>query len=39
MIYSPEFETMSRDSLKQLQFERLQSTLHRVYKNVAAFSS
>ena len=37
MIYSPEFETMSRDNLEQLQLERLQLTLHRVYKNVAAY--
>lgn len=30
----PKMEGMSRDELRQVQLERLQSTLHRVYKNV-----
>ncbi len=29
-----DYRTASRDEIEQLQFERLQSTLHRVYKNV-----
>jgi phenylacetate-CoA ligase len=31
------FETMSRDDLAQLQIERLQTTLNRVYRNVAFY--
>ncbi len=31
------FETMSRDELSQLQIERLQTTLNRVYRNVAFY--
>lgn len=34
MYWEPEYETMGRDELEQLQMERLQSTLHRVYLNV-----
>jgi phenylacetate-CoA ligase len=36
-IWEPEYECMSRDELAQVQFERLQSTLNRVYKNVAFY--
>jgi len=38
-IWNPEFETMSRPDLEQLQLERLQSTLNRVYKNVKFYRS
>ena len=34
MYWEPEYETMRREELEQLQLERLQSTLHRVYLNV-----
>jgi len=34
MYWEPEYETMKRDELQQLQLERLQATLHRVYMNV-----
>ncbi len=34
MYWEPENETMSREELQQLQLERLQSTLSRVYMNV-----
>jgi len=34
-LYSPRFETIPREELGQLQIERLQSTLNRVYRNVA----
>lgn len=37
MIYSREYETMPREDLEQLQIERLQSTLYRVYRNVALY--
>ena len=30
-------ETLDRDALEQLQIERLQSTLNRVYRNVAFY--
>lgn len=33
-IWQPEFECMSREDLGQLQLERLQAVLHRVYRNV-----
>ncbi len=33
-IWNPDAETMPREDLEQLQLERLQSTLNRVYKNV-----
>ena len=34
MIFEPERETMGRDDLEQLQLERLQSTLFRVFRHV-----
>jgi phenylacetate-CoA ligase len=34
MIWEPEYETLSREELEQLQLERLQSTVNRVYMNV-----
>jgi len=34
MYWEPDYETMGREDLEQLQLERLQSTLHRVYLNV-----
>ncbi len=37
MIYSPEYESMDRGELEQLQLERMQATLRRVYRNVAAY--
>ncbi len=33
-IYEPEAESMGREELAQLQLERLQATLTRVYRNV-----
>jgi len=33
-IWNPDAETASREDLEQLQLERLQSTLNRVYRNV-----
>jgi phenylacetate-CoA ligase len=33
-IWNPEYETMSRDALRELQFKRLQMTLRWVYENV-----
>jgi phenylacetate-CoA ligase len=36
-IWEPEYECMSRDQMAQVQCERLQSTLNRVYKNVAFY--
>ena len=39
MIYDAEHETMSRSDLEQLQIERLQATLHRVYRNVSFYKS
>jgi phenylacetate-CoA ligase len=36
-IWDSEYECMSRDELAQLQLERLQATLNRVYKNVAFY--
>jgi len=38
-LYNPECETMPRDELEQLQIERLQSTLNRVYRNVAFYGT
>jgi phenylacetate-CoA ligase len=38
-IWNPEAETMPREDLEQLQLERLQSTLNRVYKNVKFYRS
>ena len=37
MIYNAKYETMNRGELAQLQIERLQSTLNRVYRNVAFY--
>jgi phenylacetate-CoA ligase len=37
MIYDSTHETMDRDELQQLQIERLQMTLNRVYRNVAFY--
>ena len=34
MYWEPEFENMDREELEQLQLERLESTLNRVYMNV-----
>lgn len=36
-IWSPQDETMPREELRQLQLERLQSTLNRVYRYVAYY--
>ena len=36
-IWDPDYECMSRDELGQLQLERLQATLNRVYRNVAFY--
>jgi phenylacetate-CoA ligase len=36
-LYNTRSETMPRDELEQLQIERLQSTLNRVYRNVAFY--
>ncbi len=33
-MFEPQFETMPRPEIVQLQLERLQSTLSRVYRNV-----
>lgn len=37
ILYDPKLETLQRDELEQLQIERLQSTLNRVYRNVAFY--
>jgi len=37
VYYNPEFEKMPREDIEQLQIERLQSTLNRVYRNVAFY--
>lgn len=39
MIYNQKYETMPREGMEQLQIERLQSTLNRVYRNVAFYKS
>ena len=36
-IWNPRFETMPEDELRQIQLERLQSTLHRVARNVSFY--
>lgn len=36
-VYNAECETLPRDDLQQLQVERLQATLNRVYRNVAFY--
>ena len=38
-IHNPTCETIGRGELEQLQIERLQSTLNRVYRNVAFYRS
>ncbi|MGV8073315.1 MAG: phenylacetate--CoA ligase family protein [Syntrophobacteraceae bacterium] len=37
-IWEPSKECMSRDELRQLQLERLQATLNRVYRNVSFYN-
>lgn len=37
MMFDAKFEAMSRDELAQLQIERLQSTLRRIYRNVSFY--
>jgi phenylacetate-CoA ligase len=37
MIYNRQYEAMPRNDLAQLQIERLQTTLNRVYRNVAFY--
>jgi len=37
MYYNAKIETLPREELEQLQIERLQSTLNRVYRNVAFY--
>ncbi|MGB9624379.1 MAG: phenylacetate--CoA ligase family protein, partial [Phycisphaerae bacterium] len=37
VLYNPRYETLAREELEQLQIERLQSTLNRVYRNVAFY--
>jgi len=39
MIYNKIYETLNSDDIKQLQIERLQSTLNRVYRNVAFYKN
>jgi len=39
MIYNSKYESMPREGLMQLQIERLQSTLNRVYRNVAFYKN
>lgn len=39
MMYNREYESMSREDLEQLQIERLQTTLNRVYRNVAFYKN
>jgi len=36
-IWDPEYECMPRKEIEQLQLERLQATLNRVYKNVTCY--
>jgi len=36
-IFNPARETMSREQIEQLQLERLQATVNRVYRNVAFY--
>ncbi len=36
-VWEPDKECMSRDQLQQVQLERLQATLNRVYRNVAFY--
>jgi phenylacetate-CoA ligase len=37
MMYDRRYETMSREDMEQLQIERLQTTLNRVYRNVSFY--
>jgi phenylacetate-CoA ligase len=37
MLYNPQCETIAREELEQLQIERLQATLNRVYRSVAFY--
>lgn len=37
MMYNKDFEAMPREEIEQLQIERLQTTLNRVYRNVAFY--
>ncbi|MCD6342491.1 MAG: phenylacetate--CoA ligase [Spirochaetaceae bacterium] len=39
MIYNMEYESMEKQNLEQLQIERLQATLHRVYRNVSFYKA
>ncbi len=39
MIYNKEFECILKDELEQFQIERLQSTLYRIYRNVAFYKN
>jgi phenylacetate-CoA ligase len=39
MFYNQKMETLPREELEQLQIERLQSTLNRVYRNVAFYKN
>lgn len=39
MIFNGKYETMPRQELEQLQMERLQSTLYRVYRNVEFYKN
>ena len=39
LIYDPKMETISRQDLTQLQIERMQSTLNRVYRNVVFYQT
>jgi len=39
MMYNREYESISREDLQQLQMERLQFTLNRVYRNVAFYKN
>jgi phenylacetate-CoA ligase len=36
-IWDPDYECMPREEMEQLQLERLQATLNRVYKNVTCY--
>jgi phenylacetate-CoA ligase len=36
-IWDPQYECMPREEMEQLQLERLQATLNRVYKNVTCY--
>ena len=38
-MYNREYEAMSREDMLQLQIERLQLTLNRVYRNVAFYKN